>query len=201
MQSKFAMPSPPKPKKELTNVCDLKARFPTYERDRDRHLFSIIKECLDWRIAHSKKDDGSNFNVRDSAIHRYLPYIKTKRDMAGVKKNICNKFGTRKDHPEFHHYYQYEELSTIFKNQRNFNPLEGLVNDVYDIEEQQELCFPSNSFFQTPAPVSTIVETNDTTGDFVIEFGTRHVFKAPIMSESHYFECVKVFNEMCRSYI
>jgi hypothetical protein len=185
--SKFAMPSPTTPKKQLTNVCDLKVRFPTYERDRDRHLISIIKECLDWRIAHSKEDDGSNFNVRDSAIHRYMPYIKTQRDMAGVKKNICNKFGTRKDLPEFHHYYQYEELSTIFKNQRNFNPLEGILYT----EEQQELCF-------TP---STIVETNDTTGDFMIEFGTRHVFKAPIMSESHYFECVKVFNEMCRSYI
>ncbi len=194
MQSKFAMPSPPAPKKELTNVCDLKVRFPTYERDRDRHLISIIKECLDWRIAHSKKDDGSNFNVRNSAIHRYMPYIKTRRDMAGVKKNICNKFGTRKDLPEFHHYYQYEELSTIFKDQINFNPLEGIMYDEYDTEEQQELCF-------IPTPESTIVETNDTTGDFIIEFGTRHAFKAPIMSESHYFECVKVFNEMCRSYI
>jgi hypothetical protein len=188
--SKFAMPSPTTPKKVLTNVCDLKVRFPTYERDRDRHLISIIKECLDWRIAHSKKDDGSNFNVRDSAIHRYLPYIKTQRDMAGVKKNICNKFGTRKDLPEFHHYYQYEELSTIFKNQRNFNPLEGILYT----EEQQELCF-------TPSTIVETHETHDTTGDFMIEFGTRHVFKAPIMSESHYFECVKVFNEMCRSYI
>ena len=72
MQSKFAMPSPPKPKKELTNVCDLKARFPTYERDRDRHLISIIKECLDWRIAHGREDDGSNFCVRDSVIYKYI---------------------------------------------------------------------------------------------------------------------------------
>lgn len=194
MQSKFAMPSPPAPKKDLTNVRDLKVRFPTYERDRDRYLISIIKECLDWRIAHGTEDHGSTFNVRDSVIYKYMPYIKTQRDMAGVKKNICNKFSTRKDHPDFHHYYQYKELSTIFKDQISFNPLEGIVYDEYDTEEQQELCF-------TPSPGSTIVETNDTTGDFMIEFGSRHVFKAPIMNESHYFECVKVFNEMCRSYI
>jgi len=44
------------------------------------------------------------------------------------------------------------------------------------------------------------MESNDKTGDFIVEYGTRHVFKAPIVNESHYFECVKVFNEMCRSY-
>lgn len=191
MQPKYAMPSPPPQKKELTNVCDLKVKFPTYERDRDRHLISIIQECLDWRIAHGGEDDGSSFNVRPSAIQRYMPYIQTQRDLAGVKKNICNKFGTRKDHPAFHKYYRYPELSKIFKKQINFNPLDGLVDDEYDTEKQQEQCI-------TPSP---IVETSDTTGDFIIEFGTRHVFKAPIISESHYFECVKVFNEMCRSYI
>lgn len=190
--------STPASKKDLTNVCDLKVKFPTYVRDRDRHLISIIQECLDWRIAHGREDDGSTFNVRPSAVKKYMPYIKTQRDMAGVKKNIRNMFGTRKDHPEFHHYYQYKELSTIFEKQRrNINPLP-------DVEYQKELPFTNVMEDESPSIIvkdTTTSGRGNTTGDFMIEFGTRHVFKAPIMNESHYFECVKVFNEMYRSYI
>jgi|TARA_R100000482_G_scaffold117732_2_gene61441 hypothetical protein len=163
-----------------TTVEELKRKFPTYERDRQRHLISIIKECLDWRIANTGKTP-KNFCARPEVIQKYMSYIQTSRDIAGVRGNICDLFLTMKPHTAFHQYYQYDQLSKIFKNQLDFNPLESVL------EEQKEL-------------PSTVMESNDKTGDFIVEYGTRHVFKAPIVNESHYFECVKVFNEMCRSY-
>jgi len=189
-------PSPPP-----TNVGELEQKYPTYNSDYNQYKMIIILQCLDFRVRHAAKPKNgkagrNNFYAVPQILNKYYPYITDLRgrDMAGAMKHLCNWFDSHKDLPEFHSYHYKPNMNFIFKKQRNN------INPLPDVEYQQQLPFVTPD--KSPSIIVEDTTTSgNTTGDFMIEFGSRHVFKAPIMNESHYFECVKVFNEMYRSYL
>ena len=198
------MTTPPTTKTPPTPIRVLKQKYPTYESDFHQFRLSITLQCLDYRVKNAAKpkkgkERKNTFFAVPEILIKYYPYLidLRSRDMAGVKGHLCDWFEKSKDLPEFHSYYYKPNMEGIFKKQRES------INPLPDVEYQQELPFTNVMEDESPSMIVKDTITSgrgDTTGDFMIEFGSRHVFKAPIMNESHYFECVKVFNEMYRSY-
>ena len=193
------------PAKKGTTVRDLKQKYPTYISDYHQFRLIMTLQCLDHRVRHPAqlkkgKEQKNTFFTVPEILRKYYPYIVDiqGRDMAGARAHLCDWFLKSKDLPEFHSYYYKPNMEGIFKKQRKS------INPLPDVEYQQELPFTNVMEDESPSIIvkdtTTTSGRGDTTGDFMIEFGSRHVFKAPIMNETHYFECVKVFNELYRSY-